>query len=288
MARLRHLATAATAPQQSGNGLLQTPPRNSLATVNSATAATMLQQPCNRAQQRRNSPIFTPCNSATSPYRGGETVAPLYPTRAPAAALCGAFASRCSSQPLLSITGQHQPMPASSDPARTGEGEGGGIELIVGSCVLRAKIRRLSMPRQIPSPSAGGRVEYQSGCAQAPRASQLAPAYVRTPGADARTMILFSHLARSTRVLRSVLHHHQALTRLSEKPAREPAREGAAARWWHSLRCESGIEGGWGKTPTVAVYRPTDPISRRLSPKMFGPAFQNPAAISVKVLAADE
>jgi hypothetical protein len=140
MACLRRFATAATAPQQSENRLLQTPPRNSLATVDSATAATTMQQPCNKAQQRRNGPIFDPRNSATSPFRGGETVAPLYPTRAPAAALCGAFASRCSSQPSFPITGQHQPMPdqqqGSSERERTGEREGGGIDLIVGSCVL--------------------------------------------------------------------------------------------------------------------------------------------------------
>src|SRR5207245_201066 len=41
--------------------------------------ATALQHPCNKVQQPRNSAFFTPRNSATSPYRGGETVAPLYP-----------------------------------------------------------------------------------------------------------------------------------------------------------------------------------------------------------------
>jgi hypothetical protein len=40
-------------------------------------------------------------------------------------------------------------------------GEVCGIHLIIGSCVLRLKIRELSIPRQIPSPSAGRRVQCQ-------------------------------------------------------------------------------------------------------------------------------
>ena len=76
MADLTRSATAATAPQQPGKRLLQTTPRNSPATVGCATSATTPQQACNKAQQPRNSLIFVRCNSATSPYRGGETVAP--------------------------------------------------------------------------------------------------------------------------------------------------------------------------------------------------------------------
>jgi hypothetical protein len=66
----------ATAAQRSSKRLLQTPPCNSAATVDPATSATALQHRCNKAQQRCNSARIGPRNSATFPYRGGETVAP--------------------------------------------------------------------------------------------------------------------------------------------------------------------------------------------------------------------
>jgi hypothetical protein len=76
MADLTLPATAATAPQQPEKRLLQTPLRNSLATAMGATPATALQHLCNKVQQSRNSPKIDLRNSATAPYRGGETVAP--------------------------------------------------------------------------------------------------------------------------------------------------------------------------------------------------------------------
>jgi hypothetical protein len=77
MAALTCPATAATAPQQWVRRLLQTPLRNSLATVRAATPATALQRLCNKPQQPRNSLKNRPRNSATVPYRGGDSVAPL-------------------------------------------------------------------------------------------------------------------------------------------------------------------------------------------------------------------
>jgi hypothetical protein len=79
MADLTRCATPATVPQQPENRLLQTPPCNTAATIDPATVATALQHRCNKVQQHRNSVIFGPRNSATTPYRGGGTVAPLYP-----------------------------------------------------------------------------------------------------------------------------------------------------------------------------------------------------------------
>jgi hypothetical protein len=66
----------ATVAQHLEKGLLQTPPCNSAATVDPATGATAVQRRCNKAQQHRNSARIGLRNSATSPYRGGETVAP--------------------------------------------------------------------------------------------------------------------------------------------------------------------------------------------------------------------
>jgi hypothetical protein len=66
----------ATVAQHLEKGLLQTPPCNSAATVDPATGATAVQHRCNKAQQHRNSVKISQRNSATSPYRGGETVAP--------------------------------------------------------------------------------------------------------------------------------------------------------------------------------------------------------------------
>ena len=70
MATLMAPATPATVAQQPCNGLLQTPPRNSLATTMGATPATAPQRLCNKAQQRCNGQKKHPRNSATAPYRG--------------------------------------------------------------------------------------------------------------------------------------------------------------------------------------------------------------------------
>jgi hypothetical protein len=74
---------------------------------------------------------------------------------------------------------------------RCGDGQGGmrkgGFELIIGSCVLRLEIRELSMPRQIPSPSDGRRVEYvmlELPIGRGRRRQRHSPATITTDCAD--------------------------------------------------------------------------------------------------------
>lgn len=135
----------ATGVQQCQKGLLQTPPCNSGATVTPATGATGVQHLCNKAQQRRNSTKIAPRNSATSPFRGGETVAPSlnHPRSRFGAYACG-FARLRST--LIAVARCRDLYPPTTKPAglfkgRDGEG---GIDLVTGDPSLRARNLRLS------------------------------------------------------------------------------------------------------------------------------------------------